>query len=145
MAATAWAFYNKAKVKIGGGTIDLDTNIFRLQLHTSAASVNANNIAAISTAASIGNEVTNANGYATGGKSLTAVTWALSGANAKFDAADPLWTATGGNIANVKYGVIKNSVGQAMCYSKLSTAQFTIAIGNTLTVQMATTGIFVLS
>lgn len=142
MAATAWAFYTKAKKKIGAGTIQLGTNVFKLQLHTSASNAS---VATLSTAASVSNEVSNANGYTTGGKSLASPVWTVSGTNVKFDSNDPLWTATGGNIANVKYGVIKNSAGQAMCWSKLSTAQFTIAIGNTLTIQMASTGIFVLS
>ncbi len=37
MAATAWALWNKAKKKIGNGTIQLGTNVLKVQLHTSAA------------------------------------------------------------------------------------------------------------
>lgn len=41
-----------------------------MALHTSAASANVNNVA-LSTQASLGNEVANGNGYATGGKSVS--------------------------------------------------------------------------
>lgn len=143
MAATAWLLFNKAKKKLGNGTIQLGTNVLKMQLHTSAA-VGFTATATISTAASVTGEVTTGNGYTTGGQTLASVTW-TTGASAgqyRLDSADPVWTATGGNIANIKYGLIKNSAGQALCWSKLTTAQFTLTQNNTLTVQMAATGIF---
>lgn len=142
MAATAWAFYTKAKKKIGNATINLGSNNFYVQLHTSASNAS---VATLSTAASVSNEVANGNGYTTGGQLLGSRVWTTSSTNVKFDAADPIWTATGGNIANIKYAVIKNSAGQAVCWSKLTTAQFTLTQNNTLTVQFATAGIFTLS
>jgi hypothetical protein len=144
MAATAWALYNKAKKKIGNGTIQLGVNTLKMQLHTSASNAST---ATLSTAASVNNEVANGNGYATGGATLGSVTW-TTGASAsqyRLDAADPVWTATGGTIPNIKFAVIKNSAGQAICWSKLTTAQFTLAQNNTLTVQFAATGIFTLA
>lgn len=143
MAATAWSIYNKAKKKLGNGTIQLGTNVLKVQLHTSAS--NASTFT-LSTAASVSNEVANGNGYTTGGKSLTSVTW-TTGASAKqyrLDAADPVWTATGGTIANIKFAVIKNSAGQALCWSRLTTAQFAVATGNTLTLTLNASGIFTL-
>lgn len=143
MAATAWSIYNKAKKKLGNGTIQLGTNVLKVQLHTSAS--NASTFT-LSTAASVSNEVSNGNGYTTGGKSLTSVTW-TTGASAKqyrLDAADPVWTATGGTIANIKFAVIKNSAGQALCWSRLTTSQFAVATGNTLTLTLNTSGIFTL-
>lgn len=143
MAATAWSIYNKAKKKLGNGTIQLGTNVLKVQLHTSAS--NASTFT-LSTAASVSNEVANGNGYTTGGKSLTSVTW-TTGASAKqyrLDAADPVWTATGGTIANIKFAVIKNSAGQALCWSRLTTSQFAVATGNTLTLTLNASGIFTL-
>lgn len=144
MAATAFTLYDKAKKKLMDGTIDLNTNVFKAQLHTSASNASTSTL---STAASVDNQVSNGNGYATGGKSLTSITW-TTGASAseyRFDAADLVWTATGGSIANVKYLVIKNSAGQALCWSRLSTSQFTVTIGNTLTVAFSANGIFELN
>lgn len=146
MAATAWALWNKAKKKIGNGTIQLGVNTLKMQLHTSAA-VGFTTNSTISTAASVTGEVSNGNGYATGGATLGSVTW-TTGASAgqyRLDAADPVWTATGGTIANIKYALLKTSAGQAVCWSRLTTAQFTLAQNNTLTVQFATTGIFTLA
>jgi hypothetical protein len=144
MAATAWTLYNKAKKKIGNGTIQLGVQNFKVQLHTSASNAST---ATLSTAASVSNEVAAGNGYATGGAALASPVWTV-GASAqqyKFDSNDPIWTATGGNIANIKFAVIKNSAGQALCWSRLTTAQFTLTQNNTLTIQMNAAGIFTLT
>lgn len=142
MAATAWALYTPAKKSLGNGTIQLGVNTLKMQLHTSASNAST---ATLSTAASVSNEVTNGNGYTTGGATLASVVWTVSSTSVKLDAADPVWTATGGNIANIKYAVIKNSAGKLLCWSKLTTAQFTLTTANTLTITLASAGIFVLS
>lgn len=147
MSATAWSIYNKAKKKMGNGTIRLGVDNFKMQLHTSAS--NASTFT-LSLASSLTNEVGSGNGYTTGGKALTTVIWTV-GASAKqykFSSANPVWTATGGNIANIKFAVIRNSVsatgGHVLCWSRLTTAQFTLSQTNTLTVQMNASGIFTL-
>lgn len=146
MAATAWALWNKAKKNIGNGTIQLGVNVLKMQLHTSAA-VGFTTNSTISTAASVTGEVAAGNGYATGGQTLASVVW-TTGASAgqyKLAAANPVWTATGGAINSIKYALIKNSAGKAICWSKLTTAQFNLTINNTLTVQFAAAGIFTLA
>jgi len=142
MAATPWAIYNKAKKKLGNGTIQLGVNIFRVQLHKSTSNAS---VATLSTAASASNEVTNGSGYLTGGKSVLTVTWTtgVSIQQYRFDAADPFWSATG-TIASIMYAVLKNSAGQAVAWSKLSTAIFSVTTGNRLTLQLDTNGIFTL-
>jgi hypothetical protein len=145
MAATAWALYNKAKKKLGNGTIQLGVNTLKMQLHTSASNAST---ATLSTAASVTNELAAQFGYATGGQTLVSVVWTASGTGVKLDAADPIWTATGGALGNsgvIKFAVIKNSTGQAICWSKLTTAGFVLAQNNTLTVQFATSGVFTLN
>ncbi len=148
MAAGAWTFYNIAKKKLMDGTFDLDTNTFRMQLHTSAS--NAATLT-LSTKASVTNEVTSANGYSSSGKALASITWA-TGASAseyRWNAAAIVWTAAGGSISNVKFAVIIGNSGTAadklLCYSQLSTAQFTITTGNTLTITPSANGIFELN
>lgn len=144
MAATAWSIYNLAKKYIGNGTIKLGVDVVKMQLHQSTS--NASTFT-LSTAASVTNEVANANGYVTGGQALASVIWTVgtSAKQYKFSSGNPVWTGTGGTIANIKFAVIKNSAGKLICWSRLTTAQFTLAQNNTLTVQMAATGIFTLA
>ena len=148
MAATAWAFYNSFREKLGEGDFDLSgTSVnFTMSLHTSAASANATN-AVLSTYASIANEVTDGYGYATGGLSVSGRTWA-AGASAgvfRFDSTAVVWTATGGDISNIKFAIIYQSGGKLVCYSKLTTSQFTLSEDNTLTVTPSANGIFELT
>ena len=148
MAATAWAFYNSFREKLGEGEFDLSGTsvIFTMTLHTSAASANATN-AVLSTYASKANEVANGNGYTTGGKSVSGRTWA-AGASAgvfRFDSTAVVWTATGGDVDSVKFAIIYQSGGKLVCYSKLSTSQFNLTQDNTLTVTPSAYGIFELT
>lgn len=60
-------------------------------------------------AATGGTEVANANGYITGGTSMTGVAVTTVTTNdAKFDADDTAWTASGGSIT-ASYGILYNS------------------------------------
>jgi hypothetical protein len=147
MAAGAWTFYNIAKKKLMDGSMDLDTNTFRMSLYTSAS--NAATLT-LSTRTSVTNEVTEAFGYSSSGKPLASVTWA-TGASAseyRWTCAAIVWTAAGGSIASVKFAVIWQSSGVAdklVCFSQLSTAQFTVTSGNTLTITPSANGIFELN
>ena len=148
MAAAAWSFYNSFREYLGEGDFDLSGASvgFKMALHTSAASALVNT-ATLSTQSSLANEVANGNGYTTGGASVTSRTWA-AGASAgvfRWDSTAVVWTATGGTIANVKYAVIYLSGGKLVCFSKLTTSQFTLADANTLTVTPSASGIFELT
>ena len=147
MAATAWSFYNSFREKLGEGDFDLSgTSVgFLMALHTSAASALVNT-KTLSTQASLANEVANGNGYATGGAAVTARTWASVATDKyRFDSTAVVWTATGGTIANIKYAVVYQSGGKLVCFSKLTTSQFTLAEDNTLTVTPSASGIFELA
>lgn len=102
MPAGKWKLYNSAKEYIGDGTIDLDTHTFKCALFTSSS--NANTLTN-STLSQLTNQVANANGYTTGGNTLTSVTWTQTGGTATFDAADTTWTASGGSITS-RFAVI---------------------------------------
>jgi len=147
MAATAWSFYNSFREYLGNGQFDLDgTSVgFYMALHTSAASANVNTNT-LSTQSSLANEVASGNGYTTGGASVTARTWASVATDKyRFDSTACVWTATGGTIANIKYAVIYQSGGKLVCFSRLTTSQFTLAQDNTLTVTPSASGIFELA
>jgi len=148
MAAGAWTVYNKAKKKIGNGTLKLDATVYRITLHTSAMRT----ALTLSTYASLSGEVAEANGYSSSGKALANEVW-TAGASAgqyKFDADDQFWSANGGAISNIKYAAIWLSAASAggrhvLCRSLLSSAQFSISSGNRMTIQMNASGILTLA
>lgn len=144
MAASAFTFFDTFREYMGDNTIDMDGATFRITLHTSAASANINNDA-LSTFASIGSEIADGNGYSSSGKNLT-TTWTagVSAGQLKFDADDITWTASGGNIANIRYALISTGTN-LVARAALSTSQFTLNDGSSLTVQFATSGIFTLT
>ena len=141
--------YNLAKKKIGNASLSLASTVFRITLHTSASNANT---ATLGVYNSVTSEVTEANGYSSSGKALTSEVW-TAGASAgqyKFDADDVVWTGTGGTIPNIKFAVIWLSAAASanrhlLCRSQLTTAQFTLASGNTLTLQMNASGILTLA
>ena len=152
MAATAWQLYNEAKKYIGNGTITLGAGVFKMVLAQSAS--NASTLT-FSVYSQINNEVANAGGYITGGRNLVPATsqWTV-GASAKQmkftqTTAGLTFTASGANLVNIKYAIIRNSVsgsdGKLLCFCRLSSSQFTVTTPNTLTIIPAATGIFTLT
>jgi hypothetical protein len=149
MAAGAWAVYNESKKKIGNGTISLAATVFRITLHTSASNANT---ATLSIYNELNNEVSEGNGYSSSGKALANEVWTV-GASAgqyKFDADDVVWTATGGAINNIKIAAIWLSAAASanrhlLCRSVLTSTQFNLSSGNTLTLQMNSAGILTLA
>ena len=146
MPAGKWKLYDTAKVNIGDGVIDLGSHTFKLALFTSSS--NANTLTN-DPLASLTNQVAGANGYTTGGNTLSGVTWTQTGGVATFDATDTTWTATGGSIT-ARYGVIYDDTSASkalLCVCLLDTApaDVTATAGNTLTIQFNASGIFTLS
>lgn len=144
MAASAWAFYNSAKKHLMDGTIDLDTNSFRMSLFTSASNAATNTLSTIS---QVTGEVAEGFGYSSSGKPLAGVTWGqgASASEMRFDATATQWVAAGGTIPNVKYAVIWQTGGLLVCRSQLSTVQFNVTSGNSLTITPSANGIFELN
>lgn len=147
MAAGAWAVYNEAKKYIGSAALNLST-AKRITLHTSASNANT---ATLSIYSELTGEVTEANGYSSSGKALASITWTVGASAGQYalDAADVVWTGTGGTIPNIKFAVISQTSGGAsgklLCRSQLTSSQFTLASGNTLTLQFNSAGILTLS
>lgn len=145
MAAQAWKVYNRAIRKMGAGVIALPGAV-RVVLVTSASNFATNTLSLLG---SLTNQVTEANGYSSSGKALATEAWTAgtSAGQIKFDAADPIWTATGGTIPNIKAAVLVMSAAASanshlLAYASLTSTQFTLASGNTLTLQFNSSGIF---
>ena len=152
MAASAWQLYNSAKSHIGNGTITLGAGVFKMVLAKAAS--NASTFT-LSVYGSLTNEVAAAGGYVTGGRNLVPATaqW-VQGASAKqqkftMSSIGLAFTASGASIVDIKYAIIRNSTGSTagklLCWCQLSSANFTVASPNTLTVLPAATGIFTLT
>lgn len=102
MAVTV-SFYNHFLELLGDGTLDMDGHSFKIALMDTVhefdeededwADVSANEIAA-------------GNGYTTNGQVLAGVTWAQTDGTVKFDADNPVWTASGGSIETAYAAVI---------------------------------------
>jgi hypothetical protein len=148
MAASAWTIFDRAKHKIATSTMPLSGGIFRLSLHRTSASANLTP-GVITIFSEIGDQCSGG-GYVA--RTLSGVAW-TDGASAgqqKWDASDPVITASASILSGVRFAVIRLSAGTTtsghlLCFAALSTAQFNVTTGNTLTIQMASTGIFTLT
>lgn len=147
--AASLTFYQSFREYVADGTIDLDTDTFKVTLHSSSYTPNAGTHTVY---ADLTNELSTASGYTNGGDALGSVQWTRSGGTVTFDAADTIWTASGGSIT-ARYAVIRKDgtanaiVSPLICYILLDTtpADVTATAGNTLTLQWNGSGIFTLS
>ena len=111
---TKW--YGQAMLKMATGSIDLDTDTFKMLLATSSYTPNLdtddfrNDVTA---------EVANGNGYATGGVTLAsvAVTYDATSNQVRMDVADPSWTFTASTTW--RYAVVYKSRGGASSADEL--------------------------
>ena len=158
MAAGAWKVFNRAKKYIGNGTLSLSSTTFRLALALSSSNLKTSGSALpLIMRGSITNYCVSTGDCPRVGFALSTETWtnvSATGANAKilrFDCADLIITASTSAIAGIQFAYIFLSGASAaaeklLCYSTLTTSPITsLAIGNTLTIQMNTSGVLRLS
>ena len=86
--AITQAMCTSFKTEILGGTHDLDTDVIKIALFTSAATLGATTTAYSST-----NEVASGSGYTTGGNTLAGATISSSGTTAFVDFSDSTWSS----------------------------------------------------
>lgn len=146
MAAGKWKLYESAKEFLADGRIDLDTHAFKIALFLSTS--NANTLS-LDELVDLTNQHAGANGYTTGGQTLTGVTWVRAGGTVHFDADNPVWTASGGSIT-ARFAVIYDDTDAtdalvAVCLLDTTPADVTATDGNTLTIAMNASGIVTLS
>lgn len=149
-AASTWAFYETFRLWLGDGTFDMDANTFKMALYLSTS--NAATLTTNSLLADLTNEHANANGYTTGGVTMTGVTWTRSAATIKFTSNAGQWAASGSSIVArfaVIYasGTLNGHASPLVCYTLLDTtpADVTVTTGNTLTITPHANGIFTLT
>lgn len=147
MAAGKWKLYNSAKEFIGDGTIDLDTHTFKMALFTSSS--NCDDLEANTQLSNLTNQVSNGNGYTTGGVTLTGVTWSRVGGVVTFNFGDPSWTGIGLGFS-CRFAVIYDDTAAsdqllAVCLLDTTPADITVNALDTLTISNSPTGAFTLS
>lgn len=140
MSAGAWTFTNEGRTKILDGTL-ASGSTFKCALFLSTSNIGSGS----TTYAGLTNEVANANGYTTGGVSVTP---SLSGTTTVTETVtgNPVWTASGGSIT-ARFAVIYVVGGHVLCYCLLDStpADVTATDTNTLTIGIVGTGIFTLA
>lgn len=141
MAASAFILYNRAIRKLGAGTISLPGAVRIALFGTGDYATSATSLLT-----SISNEVASGNGYSSSGKALATEAWTAGATpgQIKFDADDPIWTATGGAINSIKACVLfmSGATPHVLAWARLTSTEFNLASGNTLTLQFNSAGIF---
>jgi hypothetical protein len=136
MAAGAWVLTDEGRTKLTNGEW-LDADTYKLALFLSTSNIGASS----TTYAGVTNEHAAANGYSTGGKSVTI---SRSGTTTvTIDSTDPaVWTASGGSIV-ARFGVLYEVSGRVMAYFLLDStpADVTVTDGNTLTITIHASGV----
>ena len=147
--ASSIALYNHTTLRIADATnILLPTGTFKITLHTSSYTVSA----AHAVYADLTNELSTGFGYTSGGLTVASVTLATATTNdVAFDFADPVWTASGGDIPAWRTAVLRRSdtvnslVGPLIAYIVGNTTGPTdipaTTSGNTLTFTLNAAGI----
>jgi hypothetical protein len=130
-APTPWSFTTTTRTDILNGNDPLSSGSFKCALFQSTSNISITS----TTYAGLTNEVSAANGYATGG---VVVAFTLTGTTsvAVTFTSNPSWTASGGNIV-ARFAVVYKVAGDVICYCTLDStpADVTVTTGNTLTIQ----------
>lgn len=145
-AAGKWKLYNTAKLKIGQGLIDLDTDTFKMALFLSTSNCNT---LTHDEFADLTNQVANGNGYTTGGETLTTITWVNASGTITFDCDNVNWNVTGAGIT-ARFAVIYDDTAAgdpllAVCLLDATPADITAVSGDIIQVSINASGIFTLS
>jgi len=149
MTMGAFTLFNSAKLYMGDGTLDLNSNTIKCMALTSAYTPD---VAAHTIKANIvANEVANGNGYATGGVT-TACTYTLSGGTTTFDSADPSWVGATAGFA-LRYlvwyasGTLNGIIDPLIGYKLVDTtpADVTVGVGVTVSFVINASGLFTIT
>ena len=99
---TTIAKYDTLPLNLVNNLINLNTHTFKIILMSSAYTPSS----AHALLADITNQLSTGFGYTSGGQALTSVTLNRVGGVTTFDAADVVWTASGGDIGPARYAAI---------------------------------------
>lgn len=131
MAAGAWTLTDGGRTKVLNGTFDIDSDTYKVALFLSTSNIGASS----TTYAGLTNEHANANGYTTGGITVSPLTLSGTTTVTVDFTTDPVWTASGGSIV-ARFAVLYESGGNVLAYALLDStpADVTTTTGNTLSI-----------
>lgn len=131
MAASAFNMYNNSKRYLVDGTLDLDTDVITARLFK-------NDSNASTFALSVSSELTNPVSTGSGGQAKTLVIGINDTVLSTLVSADAIvFTASAADMTSVQFLVVSEAAGKLVCWCALSTANFSVTSGNTLTVNFA--------
>ena len=143
MAAGAGQVPNATRTKLLDGTIDIDTDVWKIALFLSTSNLDLTK--ALYT--DLTNEHATANGYTQDDETIVLALTGTTTVKVDIDT-DPVWTANGGSIV-ARWAVIYKDAGNQdiLCWCLLDStpADVTATDGNTLTVAAHASGIFTLA
>lgn len=102
--------YNKMVEYLGDNTIDMDDDTFKGELYNSTHTFTA---ADTQRSDIVANALATNFGYTNPGQDLTTPTWVEATGTVTFDAADQVWTASGGSIGPARHMVIYSDTASA--------------------------------
>ncbi len=141
MAAGAWVMVNATRTDILSGAYNIETGTFKMALYPTGSDLAITKTVYSGVSGEHANQ--SGSGYLTGGK---AVALSLTGdTNVKVDIdTDPVWTATGADIAAKWAMIYETGTGKILCFCLLDSggATITATVGNTFTVAAHTNGVF---
>lgn len=125
--AIAQAMCSSFKQQILLAEHDMDTDVFKIALYTSAATLDAT-----TTVYTTSNEVAAGGGYTTGGNTLSGAAVSLSGTTAFVDFSDTSWTTA---TITARGALIYNSSKSNKAVAVLDFGSDKISTGGTFTIQ----------
>lgn len=142
--AVTLTFYDHFLESLGDGTLDMDTDTFKLALLDNTHIFNAANTVFADVS---GDEIAAGNGYVAGGNTLTTVTYAQTAGVVKFDSDDIIFTASGGPIATSRFCALYDTTAANSLLALIDMdADKTPGDGDTLTIQIdAGNGVFTIT
>lgn len=139
MATFTW--FNKAKEAFLEKKHNFAADTFKVALSNTAPTAATDDMFSDIT------EIAAGNGYTAGGQALDSVTCTESGGTVTVDAADEVFTASGGSFATFRYVVMYNDTAtndELVCYWDLGSSQ-SLSSGQSLNLNFNASGIFTLA
>jgi len=130
--AISQAMCSSFKQQLFLGEHDLDTDVIKIALYTSAATLGAS-----TTAYTTSDEVANGNGYTTGGNTLTGASVSLSGTTAFVDFSDTTWAAS---TITARGALIYNSSKSNKAVAAFDFGANVVSVTGTFTIDLPAAG-----
>ena len=128
---------------LGDGSIDMDTDTFKIALMDSSHVFAVANTTWADVSA---NEIANGNGYTTGGAALTSVTWGQVSGTVTFDFANTQWTASGGSISATDAVIYDDTSGTDLLICSIDFGGTeTAEAGATFSINVNASGLFAIA